>query len=250
MPSTLSRQTASQPFVAISSAGLKNCPPALLTTTSSPPAAASAAADERTGRFGIALRRRTIAARRRREPRADQRAAPVEHSLAATGDRYRRAAAGELQRRLTAQAGSAARDQRGLPGKYSGANDPALGARGHARMICSRTRRRRIALALRRPDALRFTRVPPSRGAFAATLIDYLIWRVSAGSGLQLLGLVERPAAAAAADPRRWRSRSRRSHAAPRTAPSPRTCQRPARTSGSRRPGSPRPEKHGERLAA
>ena len=45
IPSTFSRQTARQPFGAISSAGLKNCPPALLTSTSSRPWRSSALAD-------------------------------------------------------------------------------------------------------------------------------------------------------------------------------------------------------------
>jgi hypothetical protein len=47
MPSTFSRHTARQPFAAISSAGLKNWPPALFTNTSRPPRRSSTVSTSR-----------------------------------------------------------------------------------------------------------------------------------------------------------------------------------------------------------
>ncbi len=114
----------------------------------------------------------------------------------------------------------------------------------------SRTRRRRIALASvnRTHYGSRVFRRPAA--AFAATLIDYLIWRVSAGSGLQLLGLVSgllllpllilTVAFAFTAFARRAAHGS-----VAENVPAP------ARTVGQ--PGAqaaPRPEKHDERMAA
>ncbi len=80
IPSTFSRHTARQPFAAISSAGLKNWPPALFTSTSRRPRRSSTVSTSRRA----SPRSRTSPATQSTSPVAAPAAAPASSPISAT----------------------------------------------------------------------------------------------------------------------------------------------------------------------
>ena len=124
MPSTFSRHDGAPALAAISSAGLKYCPPALLTSTSRRPwrSSASSISRARVARLAhVAGDRVHLAAG------ADDLAA----AAASTSSRRpaivtRRAAARELQRRRLAQPRAAAGHQRRLTAQHARREDRRL----------------------------------------------------------------------------------------------------------------------------
>ena len=111
MPSTFSRHTARQPFAAISSAGLKNWPPALLTSTSSRPWRSSTVRTSRCASAGS----RTSPATQSAPPTAGPMAPGAARSRSGSRDRARADELADLRRRLLEHLAAAPRDRHACP---------------------------------------------------------------------------------------------------------------------------------------